>query len=71
MVQPGGVSLSGGYVVGKADWRDRHATMVFLHWKGRCGTVRDGTGWYGVERYAWCGTGWCGTGRGGTMYIAI
>ena len=50
MVQPGGVSLSGGYVVGKANWRDRHATMMFLHWKGRCGTVRYGTGRYGTVR---------------------
>jgi hypothetical protein len=40
MLQPGGVSLSVGDVVGKANWRDRHATS--LHWTGRCGTGRDG-----------------------------
>ena len=45
MLQPGGVCLSGGDVVGKANWRDRHATMMFLHW-----TVRCGTGWYGTGR---------------------
>ena len=53
MVQPGGVSLSGGYVVGKANWRDRHATMM----DGAVGTGRDGTGRYSAVRN--------GTGRGG------
>ena len=78
MLQPGGVSLSVGDVVGKANWRDRHATMMFLHWKGRCGTVRygtgrDGTGRDGTGRYGAVrdGTGRGGMGRGGTMYIAI
>ena len=56
MLQPGGVSLSGGDVVGKANWRDRHAKMMFLHWAGwdgvgRDGVVRDGAGrgWMGRD----------------------
>ena len=48
MLQPGGVSLSVGDVVGKANWRDRHATIMFLHWTVRCGTV--GTVRYGTVR---------------------
>ena len=56
MLQPGGVSLSGGDVVDKANWRDRHAKMMFLHWAGwdgvgRDGVVRDGAGrgWMGRD----------------------
>ena len=56
MLQPGGVSLSGGDVVGKANWGDRHAKMMFLHWAGwdgvgRDGVVRDGAGrgWMGRD----------------------
>ena len=48
--------MSDGDVVGKANWRDRHATIMFLHWKGwggmvRYGTVRDGTLRNGMVRY--------------------
>ena len=59
MLQPGGVSLSGGGVVGKANWRDRHAMMMFLHWTGWDGVGRDGAGRDGVVRDG-AGRGWMG-----------